>query len=70
MTAANKAGKPIILEEFGVGGLRTYRHIEIDNPSPHHQIENKTDIYPKWVQRALDTKHAYVIPSSECESYS
>ncbi|KAH9898030.1 glycoside hydrolase [Cubamyces lactineus] len=39
--AANKANKPVILEEFGVGGL-----------------QNKSTIYPKWVQRALDTKHA------------
>ncbi|KAI1793923.1 glycoside hydrolase [Ganoderma leucocontextum] len=39
--AANKANKPVILEEFGVGGL-----------------QNKTTIYPKWVQRALDTEHA------------
>ncbi|KAI0639776.1 glycoside hydrolase [Trametes polyzona] len=38
--AANKANKPVVLEEFGVSGL-----------------QNKTDIYPKWVQRALDTKH-------------
>ncbi|KAH9847334.1 glycoside hydrolase [Lenzites betulinus] len=39
--AANAANKPVILEEFGVGGLK-----------------NKTDIYPSWVQRALDTNHA------------
>ncbi|KAI8981294.1 glycoside hydrolase [Trametes punicea] len=39
--AANKANKPLILEEFGVSGLA-----------------NKTTIYPSWVQRALDTKHA------------
>ncbi|KAI0830684.1 glycoside hydrolase [Trametes gibbosa] len=39
--AANNANKPVILEEFGVGGLH-----------------NKTSVYPKWVQRALDTKHA------------
>ncbi|KAI0756630.1 glycoside hydrolase [Daedaleopsis nitida] len=38
--AANKAGKPVLLEEFGVSGL-----------------QNKTDIYPEWVQRALDTRH-------------
>ncbi|KAI0715206.1 glycoside hydrolase [Earliella scabrosa] len=38
--AANKAGKPVVLEEFGVSGL-----------------QNKTDIYPKWVQRALETRH-------------
>ncbi|KAK7694836.1 hypothetical protein QCA50_002024 [Cerrena zonata] len=39
--SAKKANKPVILEEFGVGGL-----------------DNKTNIYPSWVQRALDTKHA------------
>ncbi|KAJ7070944.1 glycoside hydrolase [Mycena amicta] len=38
--SAKKAGKPLILEEFGVTGEA-----------------NKTEIYPKWVQRALDTKH-------------
>ncbi|EIW64398.1 glycoside hydrolase [Trametes versicolor FP-101664 SS1] len=43
--AASKANKPVILEEFGVGGL-----------------QNKTDIYPKWVQRALDTHHASIMP--------
>ncbi|OJT03032.1 hypothetical protein TRAPUB_6375 [Trametes pubescens] len=46
--AASRANKPVILEEFGVGGL-----------------QNKTDIYPKWVQRALDTNHAgyaYIMP--------
>ncbi|KIP12426.1 glycoside hydrolase family 5 protein [Phlebiopsis gigantea 11061_1 CR5-6] len=41
INAGNKANKPVILEEFGVGGL-----------------ENKTEIYPTWVQHALDTKHA------------
>ncbi|KAJ7225320.1 glycoside hydrolase [Mycena pura] len=41
VNAANAAGKPLILEEFGVTGLA-----------------NKTEIYPKWVQFALDTKHA------------
>ncbi|KAJ6604746.1 glycoside hydrolase superfamily [Mycena vulgaris] len=43
--AAKKAGKPLILEEFGVVGL-----------------ENKTEIYPKWVKRALDTKHGGIMP--------
>ncbi|KAK1232690.1 hypothetical protein PQX77_004166 [Marasmius sp. AFHP31] len=38
--AAKKAGKPVILEEFGMGpGLK-----------------NKTDAYPIWVRHALDTK--------------
>ncbi|KAI9060173.1 glycoside hydrolase family 5 protein [Trametes sanguinea] len=41
IAAANKANKPVILEEFGVSGLH-----------------NKSTIYPTWVQRALDTKHA------------
>ncbi|OSD03595.1 glycoside hydrolase family 5 protein [Trametes coccinea BRFM310] len=40
-----KANKPVILEEFGVGGL-----------------QNKSTIYPTWVQRALDTKHAGIMP--------
>ncbi|KAI0652244.1 glycoside hydrolase [Trametes meyenii] len=39
--SANRANKPVVLEEFGVSGL-----------------QNKTEIYPKWVQRALDTHHA------------
>ncbi|KAH9944067.1 glycoside hydrolase [Epithele typhae] len=38
--SANKANKPVVLEEFGVTGL-----------------QNKTVVYPKWVQRALDTHH-------------
>ncbi|KAI0721256.1 glycoside hydrolase [Cerioporus squamosus] len=45
INAANNAGKPVILEEFGVSGL-----------------QNKTDIYPKWVEHALDTKHAGIMP--------
>ncbi|TBU48177.1 glycoside hydrolase [Dichomitus squalens] len=45
--AANKANKPLILEEFGVSGL-----------------QNKTTIYPSWVQRALDTKHATIVHRS------
>ncbi|PFH54548.1 glycoside hydrolase family 5 protein [Amanita thiersii Skay4041] len=44
-SAAKKAGKPLILEEFGVSGL-----------------QNKTDIYPAWVQLALDTKHGRIMP--------
>ncbi|KAF9532003.1 glycoside hydrolase superfamily [Crepidotus variabilis] len=43
--AAAKAGKPVILEEFGVSGL-----------------QNKTDIYPAWVDLALKTKHAGILP--------
>ncbi|KAF8216125.1 glycoside hydrolase [Mycena galopus ATCC 62051] len=38
--AAKKAGKPLILEEFGVTGLA-----------------NKTNIYPSWIGRVLDTNH-------------
>jgi len=45
VNAAKKAGKPLILEEFGVTGLA-----------------NKTNIYPSWVERALDTKHAGIMP--------
>ncbi|TFK39729.1 glycoside hydrolase [Crucibulum laeve] len=41
ISSANKAGKPVILEEFGVTGL-----------------QNKSEIYPAWVQFALDSKHA------------
>ncbi|EMD42174.1 glycoside hydrolase family 5 protein [Gelatoporia subvermispora B] len=44
-SAAAKANKPLIIEEFGVTGL-----------------QNKTDIYPSWVQHALDTGHARVMP--------
>ncbi|KAJ7783891.1 glycoside hydrolase [Mycena maculata] len=40
VAAAKKAGKPLILEEFGVTGLT-----------------NKTQIYPSWVEHALDTNH-------------
>ncbi|OBZ80006.1 putative mannan endo-1,4-beta-mannosidase A [Grifola frondosa] len=42
INAANRAEKPLILEEFGVSGL-----------------DNKSSIYPTWVQHALDTKHAF-----------
>ena len=55
--AANKANKPVILEEFGVGGLREpNRLLSCSGPDPFP--ENKTTIYPTWVQRALDTEHA------------
>lgn len=43
--SAKKANKPVILEEFGLGGL-----------------QNKTDIYPVWVDLALQTEHAGIIP--------
>ncbi|KAF8883237.1 glycoside hydrolase, partial [Infundibulicybe gibba] len=39
--SAARAQKPLILEEFGLGGL-----------------ENKSSIYPAWVNRALETEHA------------
>ncbi|EKM61170.1 glycoside hydrolase family 5 protein [Phanerochaete carnosa HHB-10118-sp] len=45
INAGNRADKPIVLEEFGLGGL-----------------DNKTQIYPTWVQHALDTKHASIMP--------
>ncbi|KAF8973999.1 glycoside hydrolase superfamily [Flammula alnicola] len=40
-SAAQKANKPVLLEEFGVSGL-----------------QNKTEIYPEWVDLALKTNHA------------
>ncbi|KAJ7630988.1 glycoside hydrolase [Roridomyces roridus] len=43
--AATKAGKPLLLEEFGLLG-------------PSFYAENKTTIYPSWVNRALETNHA------------
>lgn len=55
--AANKANKPVILEEFGVGGLRKLKRPLSSSP-PDPFLENKTTIYPTWVQRALDTEHA------------
>ncbi|KAJ3559765.1 hypothetical protein NM688_g136 [Phlebia brevispora] len=43
--SAKKAGKPLLLEEFAdATGTKA----------------NKSTIYPSWVQRALDTDHAYV----------
>lgn len=58
--AAKKANKPVILEEFGVMGLRTCKSAGINSlssPCLNH-LENKTEIYPKWVQTALDTDHS------------
>ncbi|KIJ55798.1 glycoside hydrolase family 5 protein [Sphaerobolus stellatus SS14] len=43
--AAQKANKPIILEEFGVLGL-----------------QNKTDIYPEWINAAIQTGHGSIFP--------
>jgi len=43
--AAKKAGKPLVLEEFGLVGL-----------------DNKTTIYPSWVENALNTNHAGIMP--------
>ncbi|PSR72582.1 hypothetical protein PHLCEN_2v11575 [Hermanssonia centrifuga] len=43
--SASNAGKPVILEEFGLSGL-----------------VNKSSIYPTWVNRALDTNHAGIMP--------
>lgn len=60
--AAKKANKPVILEEFGVFGLGTYRTPSMLAPSlysfPFLRSENKTNIYPVWVKTALDTDHA------------
>ena len=55
--AANKANKPVILEEFGVDGLRKLNRL-LSGGRPDPLPENKTTIYLTWVQRALDTEHA------------
>lgn len=43
--SAKRAGKPLILEEFGLSG-----------------ISNKTNIYPSWVNLALETQHGGIMP--------
>ena len=58
--AAQKAGKTVILEEFGVTGLGTCflvaRIYSLNNLSA--TAGNKSTVYTSWVQRALDTNHA------------
>jgi mannan endo-1,4-beta-mannosidase len=58
--AAKKANKPVILEEFGVMGLRSSisLHGRVVELTRRLALENKTEIYPKWVQTALDTDHS------------
>ncbi|KAJ7492530.1 glycoside hydrolase [Mycena latifolia] len=51
VNAAKKAGKPLVLEEFGVTGL-----------GMSQSFLNKTDIYPAWVSAALNTRHGGIMP--------
>jgi len=57
-SAAKKAGKPLVLEEFGLFG---YGKPPIDDRLHSRLVsllENKTVIFKEWVDHALKTNHA------------
>ncbi|PPQ88636.1 hypothetical protein CVT25_010212 [Psilocybe cyanescens] len=58
--SAKKANKPLILEEFGVSGIRKYIYGQTALLLNFLllSLENKTEIYPEWVNLALKTQHA------------
>ncbi|KAJ3568804.1 hypothetical protein NP233_g5482 [Leucocoprinus birnbaumii] len=57
LQAAKKANKPLILEEFGLSGLGEPSCFTERSPRADKETENKTDIYPAWVDLALQTEH-------------
>lgn len=57
-SAAKKAGKPLILEEFGVTGTGTYLStFLLPSVLTSGNLANQSEIYPVWVEHALETSH-------------